>query len=144
MGASFEKDGWDGGIQPSVSKDKWVRFAIQKMERGYALILSDERKSACFFMAGKGYEGCSFKVARQMIVDGILVESGSHPLGKLYILDREALARLSQPAPKTPLHVRTKFQADPEVRGSRSRSTRSSDDDSDETAGERESVDGLE
>lgn len=117
MGASFERDGWDGGIQPSVSKDKWVRFAIQKMERGYVMILSDERKSACFFMAGKGYEGCSFKVARQMILDGLLVDSGAHPLGKIYLLDPDALARLAQPAPKTPLHIKTKFRADPEVRG---------------------------
>lgn len=143
MGASFERDGWDGGIQPSVSKDKWVRFAIQKMERGYVMILSDERKSACFFMAGKGYEGCSFKVARQMILDGLLVESGGHPLGKIYLLDTDALARLSQPAPKTPLHVKTKFQADPEVRGT-SRHAKSNDSDGEEPAAPREAPDSFE
>jgi len=137
MGASFEKDGWDGGIQPSVSKDKWVRFAIQKMERGSVMILSDERKSACFFMAGKGYEGCSFKVARQMIVDGLLVESGAHPLGKIFTLDVEALARLSQPAPKTPLHIKTKFQADPEVRGTGKHSKPAESDAEDRSENER-------
>ena len=68
MSSAFERDGWDGGTQPSVSKDKWVRFAVQKMERGYALIVSEARKSACFFMSGKGYEGCSFKVARQLMI----------------------------------------------------------------------------
>jgi hypothetical protein len=143
MGASFERDGWDGGIQPSVSKDKWVRFAIQKMERGYVMILSDERKSACFFMSGKGYEGCSFKVARQMILDGLLVESGAHPLGKIYVLDADALARLSQPAPKTPLHVKTRFQADPEVRGT-SRQSRSGEMDGDDASAPREAPDSFE
>lgn len=128
MSTAFESDGWGGGSQPSVSKDKWVRFAVQKMERGYALIVSEARKSACFFMSGKGYEGCSFKVARQLMIDGILVESGNHPLGKIYLLDPEALARLTAPVPKTPFHIKMKFDVEPPARVPRKKTTRSDDD----------------
>ena len=114
MGTSFDSDGWDAGIPPSISRDKWTRHALHKMTRGYCIILSTERRSACFFMAGKGYEGCPYKAARQLILDGFIVEGGKHPLGTIYLLDPEALNRAAAPQTRTPFTKKHRFRRDDE------------------------------
>lgn len=119
MSSGFERDGWDSGRSPSVSREKWVRFAIQKMERGYILIISDARKNASFFMGGKGYEGCPYRAAKQLVLDGLVKEAGLHPLGRQYALDPVAVARLDEPPPKTPIKGRRRFDRDPDFRASR-------------------------
>lgn len=116
MSSSFERDGWDSGRSPSVSRDKWVRFAIQKMERGYTLIISDARRNASFFLSGKGYEGCPYRAAKQLVLDGLVKEAGRHPLGCQYALDPDAVARLDEPPPKTPIKGRRRFDPDPDLR----------------------------
>lgn len=129
MGSSFERDGWDSGRSPSVSREKWVRFAIQKMERGYTLIISDARRNASFFQAGKGYEGCPYRAAKQMVDAGLVREMGRHPLGCQYGLDLEAVARLDQPHAKTPIKGRRRFDPDPDLRPPRESPKREQEDD---------------
>ena len=121
MSNGFERDGWDSGRSPSVSTEKWVRFAIQKMERGYTLIISDARRNASFFMPGKGYEGCPYRAAKQLVLDGLVKELGRHPLGCQYELDPEAVARLDEPHPKTPIKGRRRFDPDPDLRAPKER-----------------------
>ncbi|GIV61423.1 MAG: hypothetical protein KatS3mg044_0289 [Rhodothermaceae bacterium] len=84
---------------PTVSKDRWVHHARMKMMRGYALIVSNTRHAANFFMPGKGYEACPYHVARKMIREGLVVEGGQHTLGTLYLLAPHAAASPT-PAPK--------------------------------------------
>ena len=131
MSAGFERGDWDSGRSPSVSREKWMRFAIQKMERGYALIISDARKNASFFLEGKGYEGCPYRAARQLVLDGLVKEAGRHPLGCRYALDPDAVARLDAPPPtKTPIKGRTRFDRDPDFRESGKKADASDEEES--------------
>ncbi|QXD17165.1 hypothetical protein GQ464_006005 [Rhodocaloribacter litoris] len=84
---------------PTVSRDKWVHHARTKMLRGYALIVSENRHTANFFMPGKGYEACPYHVARKMIREGLVVEGGRHTLGTLYLLAPHAAEVLAPPRP---------------------------------------------
>lgn len=81
---------------PSVSKDKWVVHARQKLARGYILIVGEGRRSANFFKPGSGYEMCAYNVALQLIRDGIAVPARKHPMGMAYTLAPEA----APPPPK--------------------------------------------
>lgn len=82
---------------PSVSRDRWLEHARKKLEKGYALIVSDERRNANFHMAGKGYETCPHKTALQLIKQGVVKKAGKHHLGSMYFLAEAAMA--DAPAP---------------------------------------------
>ncbi len=83
---------------PSVSRDRWLEHARKKLEKGYALIVSDERRNANFHMAGKGYETCPHKTALQLIKQGVVKKAGKHHLGSMYFLADAAIADSPAPA----------------------------------------------
>lgn len=85
-------------ISPTVSREKWFNHACSKLLRGYALIVSSQRRNANFFKPEKGYEMCAFGAARRLIEEGIVVEAGTHYLGALYVLSEAAAAELQHRA----------------------------------------------
>ncbi len=72
--------------QPSVTLDKWIAHAKRKLEKGYRLVVSQDKRTANFYLPGKGYEMCDYKTARQLIETGLVIEVKEHHLGKLYDL----------------------------------------------------------
>jgi hypothetical protein len=84
--------------QPSVSTEKWIAHAKKKLEKGYRLVVSKSRKTANFYLPGKGYEMCDYKTARKLIEVGLVVEVQEHHLGMLYDLapDYDVLDELIQ------------------------------------------------
>ncbi|AEN73872.1 hypothetical protein Rhom172_1962 [Rhodothermus marinus SG0.5JP17-172] len=90
-------------VGPTVSKDKWINHAKNKLARGYVLIVGTERRNANFYLRGKGYEMCPYDVAQAMIKQGLVVQTGKHHLGLIYELVPEAKAELQQRhRPRTP------------------------------------------
>lgn len=83
---------------PSVSRDRWLDHARKKLDKGYCLIVSDKRRNANFYLAGKGYETCQHKTALLLIKQGIVKKAGKHHLGTIYKLSEKAIA-LNQPSP---------------------------------------------
>lgn len=86
METSNERDYQERRTGPTVSKEKWVNHAKAKLSRGYVLIVGKSRKTANFYLKNKGYEMCGYDVAKQLIKDGLVVESGEHTLGTVYSL----------------------------------------------------------
>lgn len=86
MEPTSERDSQERKIGPTVSKDKWVNHARNKLARGYVLIVGTERKNANFYSKEKGYEMCAYNVARQMIKDGLVHKVRDHHLGEVYEL----------------------------------------------------------
>lgn len=76
----------DYRFPPTVTRDKWRSHILTKLNRGYVLIVSSEKRIANFFMRGKGYESCAFDVARQLVNSGLLVKAFDHHLGTAYTL----------------------------------------------------------
>lgn len=76
---------------PTVSRDKWILHARTKLDKGYSLIISEGRKNASFFLAGRGYEPCPFVTAKRLVELRVVVASGKHPLGALYTLSPDAV-----------------------------------------------------
>ncbi len=76
----------DSRAAPSVSREKWALHAHAKLSKGYVLIVSPVRKSANFFMPGKGYDPCPIITAKRLIEQGIVIADGKHPLGDRYRL----------------------------------------------------------
>ena len=95
METSNERDFQERRTGPTVSKEKWVNHAKAKLSRGYVLIVGKNRKTANFYLKNKGYEMCGYDVAKQLIKDGLVVESGEHSLGTVYALAVDS----TQPAP---------------------------------------------
>lgn len=87
MEASSDRDSQDRRVGPTVSKDKWANHAKQKMSRGYVLIVGTTRRTANFYSKEKGYEMCAYNIAKQLIKENIVVRSGSHHLGDVYVLN---------------------------------------------------------
>ena len=83
---------------PSVSRDRWLEHARKKLEKGYALIVSEKRKNANFYLAGRGYETCQHKTALLLIKQGAVKKAGQHHLGVVYVLSDDAKIILP-PAP---------------------------------------------
>ena len=71
---------------PTVSREKWRHHALTKLARGYLLIVATERKSANFYLPGKGYEMCAFHAAAQLVKEGVVVKAYDHHLGTAYQL----------------------------------------------------------
>ncbi|MEX0601032.1 MAG: hypothetical protein WD021_08430 [Rhodothermales bacterium] len=69
-----------------MSKDKWLNHAKNKLSRGYVLIIGTERKTANFHSNEKGYEMCSYQVARQLVKEGAVRKIREHYLGEVYEL----------------------------------------------------------
>lgn len=86
METSNERDNQERRTGPTVSKEKWVNHARAKMARGYVLIVGTKRRSANFYLKNKGYEMCGYDVAKYLIKEGIVEESGVHSLGTVYSL----------------------------------------------------------
>ncbi len=86
----MSEDYLDSRAAPSVSREKWALHAHAKMSKGYVLIVSTARKSANFFMPGKGYDPCPIITAKRLIEQGLVVADGRHPLGERYILAPDA------------------------------------------------------
>ncbi len=90
-------------VGPTVSKDKWINHAKNKLARGYVLIVGTERRNANFYLRGKGYEMCPYDIAQAMIKQGLVVQTGKHHLGLIYELVPEVKAELQQRhRPRTP------------------------------------------
>lgn len=69
----------------SAPSSKWLPLAEQKFKRGYVLVINDQRRVANFFKPGKGYEPCPYRIARDMIIEGVIAETGKRrPLGLEY------------------------------------------------------------
>ncbi len=83
---------------PTVSREKWQAHAIGKMTRGYVLIVGTERRSANFYLPGRGYEMCAFDTAKRLIKEGIVVKSHDHYLGTAYKL-ADGIAPPPKPVP---------------------------------------------
>ncbi len=81
----------DRRVGPTVSKEKWVNHAKAKMAKGYVLIVGNQRRTANFYMRTKGFEMCPFNIAKLLIKEGIVVESGQHHLGTVYQLASDIL-----------------------------------------------------
>ncbi|SHK97006.1 hypothetical protein [Rhodothermus profundi] len=88
-------------IGPTVSKDKWINHAKNKLARGYVLIVGTERRNANFYLRGKGYEMCPYDIAQAMIKQGLVVQTGKHHLGLIYELAPEVKAEQPPPRPRT-------------------------------------------
>jgi len=74
-------------VGPTVSRDKWLLHARQKLARGYVLILAKgDKRRANFYLPEKGYEMCAYDVARALVSSGEVVPTGEHPLGTRYEL----------------------------------------------------------
>lgn len=86
METSGERETQERRIGPTVSKDKWINHAKHKLSRGYVLIVGTERKTANFHSREKGYEMCSYQVARQLIKEGAVRKVREHHLGDVYEL----------------------------------------------------------
>ncbi|PIQ61004.1 MAG: hypothetical protein COV99_10420 [Bacteroidetes bacterium CG12_big_fil_rev_8_21_14_0_65_60_17] len=86
----MSEDYLDSRAAPSVSREKWALHAHAKMSKGYVLIVSTARRSANFFMPGKGYDPCPIITAKRLIEQGLVVADGRHPLGERYILAPDA------------------------------------------------------
>lgn len=86
METSGDRDFQERRTGPTVSKDKWVNHARAKMLRGYVLIIGNERRTANFYLAGKGYEMCPYNVAKQLVKEGLVTKAGDHNLGSVYRL----------------------------------------------------------
>lgn len=87
-------------VGPTVSKDKWMNHALAKMARGYRLIVGTTRRTANFYLPGKGYEMCAYHVARQLIRNGAIVKTADHPLGEVYTLLMAPATVNTKPAPR--------------------------------------------
>lgn len=74
---------------PSVTPEKWASFAISKLKKGYLLVINKTHRSASFYRSGKGFEPCSYKVARRLVEAGIVEEDHEQGERKYYILSRE-------------------------------------------------------
>ena len=99
MEPTSEREPQERRIGPTVSKDKWVNHARNKLLRGYVLIVGTAKKNANFYSQDKGYEMCAYNVARQMIKDGLLRKVRDHHLGEVYEL-ADMPASAPAPAPK--------------------------------------------
>src|SRR5690606_16332643 len=97
METSSDRDYQERRTGPTVSKEKWVNHAKAKLSRGYVLIDGKSRKTANFYLMNKGYEMWGYDVAKQLIKDGLVVESGEHTLGTVYSL---AVIPSEQPTPR--------------------------------------------
>lgn len=86
MEPTSERESPERKIGPTVSKDKWVNHAKNKLSHGYVLIIGTERKSANFHSKVKGYEMCAYNVARQLVKEGIVRKVRDHHLGEVYEL----------------------------------------------------------
>lgn len=84
--SSSDQDAGERRIGPTVTKDRWVNHARQKLAKGYVLIVSASRKNANFYLPTKGYEMCAFDVAKKLIADGSIVKTRTHHLGDVYEL----------------------------------------------------------
>ena len=78
--------------RPTVTKDKWITHVVRKLEKGYLLIVANDRRSANFYKAGSGYEMCSYQAAVQMVRDGSVVKTRDHYLGTAYALAPHMIA----------------------------------------------------
>ena len=86
METSSERDNQERRTGPTVSKEKWVNHAKAKLARGYVLIVGTSRRNANFYLKNKGYEMCGYDVAKYLVKEGIVVETGVHSLGTVYSL----------------------------------------------------------
>lgn len=73
-------------VGPTVSRDKWLLHARQKLAKGYVLIYTTGKKRANFWHRDRGYEMCAFEVARALIASGEVHAVGEHHLGTMYQL----------------------------------------------------------
>lgn len=74
---------------PTVSREKWLVHAQRKLGRGYVLIVSNDRRNANFHHPEKGYEMCSYQVARELIKNELVVKTRDHHLGAVYELSEQ-------------------------------------------------------
>ena len=74
------------GAAPSVSSEQWRKYALSKMSSGYLLIISSTRNYARFYRGNGELENCSYRIARRLLLEGLLEEVGPHVKGTLYQL----------------------------------------------------------
>ncbi len=96
--SSGDQDAGERRTGPTVTRDRWVNHARQKLSKGYVLIVSSTRKNANFYSPSKGYEMCAHDVARKLILDGLVEKTRKHHLGDVYELSGE----IPEPPPAKP------------------------------------------
>ena len=74
------------GSTSTLVGDKWYKHIIWKLSRGYDLFIREDRDIANFYRGFGDFEPCSYKIAKQMIKAGYLVEKGEEENGKYYSL----------------------------------------------------------
>ncbi len=79
----------------SDSKERWAKHAINKLSKGYKLIVSRTRKTANFHKESTGFETCPHRTAMRLISEGYLKETGEHALGGVYELLPEFKEKLA-------------------------------------------------
>ncbi|NNF03076.1 MAG: hypothetical protein HKN17_01310 [Rhodothermales bacterium] len=84
---------------PTVTRDKWIAHACNKMSKGYTLIVSPTKRNATFFMRGKGYDPCPYVTAKRLLEMNMVEETGTHSLGTVYKLIDGVLATPPQKSP---------------------------------------------
>jgi hypothetical protein len=84
--SSSDQDSAERKIGPTVTKDRWINHARNKLAKGYVLIVSTSRKNANFYSPVKGYEMCAYDVAKKLIADGTIIKTRAHHLGDVYEL----------------------------------------------------------
>ena len=77
------------GTASTISGEKWFKHITWKLSRGYDLLVRSDREIANFYRGYGDYEPCSYKMARQMIKAGYLVEKGEEENGTYYGLVEE-------------------------------------------------------
>lgn len=106
MDSSGDQDAGERRTGPTVTRDRWVNHARQKLLKGYVLIVSGTRKNANFYSPQKGYEMCAFDVARKLISERIVEKTRKHHLGDVY--------ELAGPIPEPPVVRRPAVDDDEE------------------------------
>ena len=74
------------GASPSVTKERWLKHAVHKMNKGYNLIINNERKVANFYKGYGDFESCSYKTARKLVLQEFVELVGEHEMGLEYSL----------------------------------------------------------
>ena len=90
MSKSTDDGGFAPRVPPTVSKDKSLQLALNKLSRGWIIVLGSKGKNANFFKPGKGFDPMLYSVAKKLIELDLIREDGSHFLGTKYVLAENA------------------------------------------------------
>lgn len=97
----------------SDSKERWAKHAVNKLLKGYRLIISRTKKTANFHKESTGFETCPHRTAMRLVREGFLIKTGEHSLGGIYELKPEFKAKPTskkKSPPIAPVKVKTPIE----------------------------------